>query len=284
MALRFKRKLRSTLSLQRLIERCSPARTARTRSRMTVQSGPAATHTRADNSHQKLPSPFSPAVPIHPRAAERGPVEQRLRPIPAVLRAERCVTATGPAKAVSQPLQPIALPGFPRCLHPGPAAPPPLRRGAARPRLGPTHRRAAPPRVAPSAEPGPPPLQTPEPDASPRPCGSVSPPVRLRSPAVRPAPPPLPRNPAVRPLSSAARSAAEPRGRGPLTSWGIRRARGRRRLRPSSRSPPSCICPIQAGRGQPGGAAGGAAEASRRAPRRAGAGPSSAIGATANLP
>lgn len=96
-----------------------------------------------------------------------------------------------------------------------------------------------------------------------------------------PRPAVAPPNPVARPLSSAVRNAAEPRGRGPLTSWGIRRARGRRRLRPSSRSPPSCICPIQAGRGQPGGAAGGAAEASRRAPRRAGAGPSSAIGATA---
>lgn len=106
-------------------------------------------------------------------------------------RAERCVTATGSAKAASQPLQPIALPGFPRCLHPGPAAPSPLRRDAARLQLGSTQRHPAPSR--PQRRAGPPPLQTPEPDAAPRPGGSVSSPVRLRSPAVRPAPPSLPR-------------------------------------------------------------------------------------------
>lgn len=169
-----------------------------------------------------------------------------------------------------------------RAVHPafcGPgqgSEPRPALPGALRPRR--------PPWLHPSRAPADPAPQPPPPRAGePRGPGSASAP-RPFPPHARPARPPGP-GPAATPRPGPAQRAphpAAPHGTGsgerpggagpsaparPLTSWGTRTATGRRR---SSRSPPSWLCPIQAGAGQDGKREDRRGRRSRRAARGVG--------------
>lgn len=187
---------------------------------MTVQLGPAVTHTRVEDSHQGAAVPFHlcrAIFPIHPPSSGAGPGRAAGK--------AHAVPAPGRAPC-RRPIQPNPRPAH-RSAPASRAAsiltrprPPPQRRSEeAQHRRSSAPRSATPAQAAPSgprgAEPGSlrPRPPTPTPPRSPRevrPGRTVSSAPRRRSPAARPAPAPLPRPGPARPDPPGSRSPARP--------------------------------------------------------------------------